>query len=253
MDSRNLAHFYYSVAETHTLTAVIAKLSMAAVLLLVLLRNRRPESQLLPLAVGMQGLACLYMATGEPGAGPTALAGLLLGIGGIAGGLKPEGRIVLLPSDGWRLYATGLLYFWAFWYPAWVIRPGDPGAVLMAIKALWRSPMGALPHGTVLLALGMAIAAGPNVHRFFAWSAVCAAAMIAVNDFIRADSLSALGIAAAAAAVAWPLYRGAEAVGLTQEDTPEIDQKREKIKIAEEKKRKEQETPGTPGKVWKIK
>lgn len=238
-----LAH-YTQVAILHGPTGFVGKVALLSLMLLLAQAHGKAIVQLAGLIIAVQSFSSAAIALGEGQTALVSLVGCLLGFSSLILIWKPEGAVRSLPEGGWRLGLALVLWAWAIWFPVF----SHPKSVAGMFKALFGSPVGALPHPTILATLVVVFSSRPNAPRILGWAAVASGVILGVGDSVLAGIHSSLVLAAFAALVGWEMLRSASQVGVAEDDTPPVD------KAATRPRRKSAaEEPEGPRRVWKIK
>ncbi len=178
---------------THGPTGLVAKFSLLLVLVLVHTGNERPGFRLLTGFFLAHFLIGAYTVSGIEGIGKlVALASLVLA-GAAAWSLARESvRWKVLPDEQPGLALAVVGYAIAFWFPLW---PGQgPG------RAIFFSPMGAIPHQTLVVLLVLSAASGSSGSAALRRTGLGAAAVIGLLEIFAGSGLRA-GVLLVAAAV----------------------------------------------------
>ncbi len=238
-----IAH-YTQVATLHGLTGFVGKVALLSLVLLLSRAHGRAMVQLAGLIFAVQSFSFAAIALGEGQTAAVSLAGVLLGVSCCFLVAKPEGALRSMPSGGWRLGVAFVLWCWAIWYPVF----SYPRTAAGMFTALFTSPVGAIPHPTILAVLLVSFASWPNTPRLMGWAGVVAAVVLGVADSALAGIHSSLLLVAFAALVGWEMLRSAAKAGVAEDDTPPVDRP-----AARPRRKSPSEEPEGPRRVWKIK
>lgn len=187
---------------THGPTGLVAKFSLLLVLALVQTGNERPGFRLLTGFFLAHFLVGAYTVSGIEGGGKlVALASLVLA-GAAAWSLARESvRWKVLPDEQPALALAVVGYVIAFWFPLW---PGQgPG------RAIFFSPMGAIPHQTLVVLLVLSAASGAAGSVVLRRTGLAAAVVIGLVELFAGSGLRAgVLLVAAASSGLLPMLQG---------------------------------------------
>lgn len=250
-----VATFYSHIALVHGLTGFVGKLALALVVGLIAAGNRKPGEQLLLIVCLLQFLMSGYLAVsylGEAGLGsmpvPVAsIAFIMAVVLGIAL-VKPEGRWTVRHPQPWRVWAGGALLIWALYFPAF--NDGWPEFARGWGRAIFLSPVGVLPHSTLLALGALAWLSMPNAPRIVAWASGIGLIALGLHDYFAAGiGWSVVLVALGAALTGDMVHSVVRAGGVLEEDVPPVDKKHtERIRRVTKEK-----TSQAQQKTWKLK
>ncbi len=246
----DLLDFYTQIVRTcGPVSGIVGKIALGCVLLILGLGNKKIGGQLLPLMAGAQLLTAGWLAwsTGTAANVPTNAGGGIVGVAvlclvaGLALGISafvPEGQWRVLAPKGWRRWTGLALIAWGFYMP--VFQAGW-------IKPLWASPVGILPHSTLLVLAAIAWSSIPNTPRLAGWTLAIACVALGVSDMVVGLKASAVLLLMGGVLIVELGRMTMQAGGVLQEDIAPIDRE------LQSKREKEYKEKTAPEKRWKLK
>jgi hypothetical protein len=241
-----LLGFYEQVAAIHNPSGVTAKITLLCALELVRRGNVRPGQRLLTIVFGLLlGMAFWIAAdsdlagdSGTSGSLPVAIISFVAAASLFVAALRPEGTWALRTATPWKNWLGLALVVTGVFYPAF--GSGLAGRTLF-------SPLGALPHGVLLVATTAAWLSMPQAPRLAAWACLGASTSLALLDLAAAGATSSLVLAVPAALLGWELRRSVAAAGGVLED----DRPRRRVDLPPDPPRAK--APKTNDRTWKLK
>ncbi len=230
----SLHEYYRSVAIVHGVTAIIAKMSLAVALWLVAAGNQKPGYRLLTGVFLCHFLTASLLAVGSTWYAAPVLMVALAMAAAAAYSLVKEPEVAWIPvpdSEIWRPLAW-IGYAVAMFLPLWTIRSlGRP---------IVYSPIGILPHQTLLALLILSASSGNVGSRVIRIAVAPATIVLGLVDVFMGDRIIGIVLLVASAAyIASRLIPGLRMVEFSAEEP-------------DEPKRQDAERK-TSGKKWNIK
>jgi hypothetical protein len=209
----SLAGYYNSIVVTQWPTGLIAKVPLLLALYLVQTGNIHPGRRLVVGVLAAHFALAAFLSLGVGGATwvvcLVSLA-MLVVCGVMLAGAPPA--ITVLPVNPAPRYAALLALVLAFVYPFWDFLTPWARPVF--------SPMGALPHQSLLVAAVLAVVSAASLPRYFAATTAVAAVVLGLMDFYVAGRASGWLLVAGGAAAGASLLRGVDPRALVLADDP---------------------------------
>lgn len=193
---QTLPEFYERIRTLQSGTPFFSRMSLALALMLVATGNQKPGYRLLTGVLLAHFIIGLYVTSDYPGAAFLLIPIHLVMIASLGWTLyADDSRWVVLPEDGsWSITAIGA-YIAIFWFPFF-----PPG---FRLSDLFFSPMGLLPHQTLLVSLMLLLFSRERVSVALIWTVVGCSAYLALLEVLTQRFFPAIVLLVLAGAVVY--------------------------------------------------